>query len=87
MFRNVVRCISLVRVEKVQEELLAYAGSSFFCVYAATFMNPAACLLRPACAYEGRSVSAITPWHVPPSTPPLSVAPPTPPSRSRFKIS
>lgn len=29
MFRNVVRCISLVRVEKVQEELLAYAGSSF----------------------------------------------------------
>lgn len=30
MFRNVVRCISLVRVDKVQEELLAYAGSSFF---------------------------------------------------------
>ncbi len=29
MFRNVVRCISLVRVEEVQEELLAYAGSSF----------------------------------------------------------
>ena len=29
MFRNVVRCNSLVRVEKVQEELLAYAGSSF----------------------------------------------------------
>ncbi|KXB52437.1 hypothetical protein HMPREF3190_00889 [Umbribacter vaginalis] len=50
-------------------------------------MNPAACLLRPACAYEGRSVSAITPWHVPLSTPPLSVAPPTPPSRSRCKIS
>lgn len=30
MFRNVVRCISLLRVEKVQEGLLAYAGSSFF---------------------------------------------------------
>ena len=30
MFRNVVRCNSLVRVEKVQEELLVYAGSSFF---------------------------------------------------------
>lgn len=30
MFRNVVRCISLLRVEKVQEELLAEAGSSFF---------------------------------------------------------
>lgn len=29
MFRNVVRCNSLVRVEKVQEELLAYAGGSF----------------------------------------------------------
>lgn len=32
MFRNVVRCISLLRVEKVQGELLAYAGSSFFVI-------------------------------------------------------
>lgn len=30
MFRNVVWCNSPVRVEKVQEELLAEAGSSFF---------------------------------------------------------
>lgn len=30
MFRYVVRCNSLVRVEKVQEGLLAEAGSSFF---------------------------------------------------------